>query len=316
MSKISPGTILLGFMAVLCGLLGAFFAMRPPVVPPSKVAAAPQPITVPVASANLEPGRRITLGDVAILRMTREEMQKRGIRGGFMASSEHIIGRVLRSAMPMGSPFRTDALYPEGLGPGIEEALSPGHRAITVSVGGDDALLGFASAGSWVDVIFRSGGEADNQYRHTRADEQMPEITVTLIQRARVLAIDRNTLSGTPESVARETDETVPVTLEVTPEQAQKLRVVEGRGLLSLALRAPDDCEVQDGPMQQRTLDDVLQRDEVVRHMEVYKGTTFERLRFERGTGNWRAQPSQQTAAALNAPLRVAGNSGDDSSRN
>lgn len=303
MSKISPGTILLAFLAVLCGLLGVFIALRPE--PPRPQQAAPQAITVPVASSELTPGRRLTLGDIAILKLTPEQMKTRGIEGGFMGNAQQIIGRVLKAPLAPGKPFQPDALYPEGMGPGIVNQLTPGARAITISVAGPDALLGFATAGSWVDVIFRSGPE-DGLPRMsaegwTRLNTRQPlqnggnlEVTKTLIERVRVLAVDSNTLNAAPDKAIRENaDDLVPVTLEVSPEQAERLRAVSGRGELSLALRSDSDSTVRD-TTEPITLEDVLETQDAVRQMEVYQGTQFSRTTFERNGRDWSATRSRQ----------------------
>ena len=100
MSKISPGTILLAFLAVLCGLIGVFFAMRP------KQAAVPvkaeSPVTVPVASSELTAGRRITLGDIALLKLTRSQMKAQGITGSFMGNAQQTSGDAIYGARHVG----------------------------------------------------------------------------------------------------------------------------------------------------------------------------------------------------------------------
>lgn len=321
MSRISPGTVLLAFFAILCGLFGVFLVTRPRTVAEKRTARQVQQITVPVASSILPAGRRITMGDIALLKLTREEIKERDITGGFMASTQHIIGRVLKQELPLGKTFRTSELYPEGFGPGIGEKLTAGHRAVTVPLGNDDAILGFATADSWVDVIFRSGGGGDNDYRysndaryrngfssrynnsrgsgaysgyggHGGSSGGNQEITTTLLQRVRVLAIDRNTLQAAADK--RPEEEMVSVTLEVRPEQAEKLRVVEGRGQLSLALRADDDMDVQKETKQQ-TLDDILGFENRVHEMKIYEHTrmnvlTFEQRRQNRWASNRRSR--------------------------
>lgn len=336
MSRISPGTVLLAFFAILCGLFGVFLATRPRTIAEKQTARRIQQITVPVASAELPAGRRITMGDIALLKLTREELKQRDITGGFMASTQHIIGRVLKQELSLGKPFRTSGLYPEGVGPGIGQKLSPGHRAVTVAVGNDDAVLGFATADSWVDVIFRSGGGGDNDYRYSNDARYRngfasrynnsrgsgaygrgfsggdQEITTTLLQRVRVLAIDRNTLQAAVDKSSE--NEMVSVTLEVEPEQAEKLRVVEGRGQLSLALRSAEDTEIQKETKQQ-TLDDILGFENRVHEMRIYEHKrlnvlTFEQRRANRWASNQRgsrlADADEIGGDEKSAPAQVA----------
>ena len=296
-----------------------FFAVRPKAMPLAK-AEPVQKLTVPVASSNLVEGRRITLGDIAIMKLTRAELKKRGITTSFMSNPEQIMGRVLRAPLKLGKPFLTDGLFPEGVGPGIAQKLRAGHRAVTVSVGGNDALLGFATAGSWIDVIFRSGETGDQYYSndaryrnnnwgngrsrgYRNGNAHSDEVTMTLIERVQILAIDTNTLKDAPDTTVRpDAEDRVSVTLAVTSGQAEKLRIVEGRGQLSLALRSAEDVGVQK-EREQRTLDDILGRKNTVRQMEVYQGTRFERITF--GPGGYRSNSGGRS--------RTAGGSGSKS---
>jgi Flp pilus assembly protein CpaB len=85
MSRLSAGTILAGIMAVLFGLLGAYVVRKQLLNPP--VAAKPEEkkaelATIPLAAADIPAGRKITLGDIAILRLTPEQVKKRGFHQG------------------------------------------------------------------------------------------------------------------------------------------------------------------------------------------------------------------------------------------
>jgi hypothetical protein len=104
--------------------------------------------------------------------------------------------------------------------------LDAGYRAVTIPIEHISAVQGFARPGTFVDVLFRS-----------RAEEERPEVTITLLERVKVLAVNQNTLSE--QNV--ELDNGGTVTLAVTPIQAKALKVVEDRGELSLTLRNPDD---------------------------------------------------------------------------
>ena len=308
MSRVSPGTILLAFVAVLCGLLGAFVLTRPRPQAVAQAAKKSDKILVPISSTNLQTGREITLGDIALLRLSRAEIKKRGLRSPFMANTQQIIGRVIKTPLKMGSTFRTDDLFPEGLGPGIDELLSPGYRAVTVSVNGDAALLGFAAAGSWVDVIFRSDSETnrtdDARFRNFRngsaARQAIEDVTLTLLDRVRVLALDKNTVAGVQKQ-SRAADKATSVTLAVTREQAERLRVVEGHGDLSLVLRRADDIMPAPIESEPKTLSDVLQRRDTIKTMEIYRGTNVERVMYQSNGNDWTAyrEPSAKDETEL-----------------
>ena len=103
MSRISPATVLLGVFAVLFGIVGAYLVKqrlteKPTVTeaPVEAPATQPAPLIVPLASMDLQPGKTITLGDIALHRLAPEQLAERGIEGGYMLNTEQIIGRVLR----------------------------------------------------------------------------------------------------------------------------------------------------------------------------------------------------------------------------
>jgi len=185
-----------------------------------------------VASLDLEQGRRVSMGDIAIMRLTPEQIQEQALPQGYMTNPQQIIGRMLNDKLTKGQTFMTDQLYPEGLGPSVSQRLKPGLRAVTVEIANEAAVAGLAPAGSFVDVYFRST---------VSTETKIPETTMTLLEDVEVLALGSSLLSGTPAPTRPFAGN---VTLAVTPEQASALKVVEGRGELMLALRSPEDTGI------------------------------------------------------------------------
>jgi hypothetical protein len=58
--------MIVAIFAVLFGLVGAYAVRRYLEPPPPPAAAAEQPITIPLASIDLDPGRPIRLGDIVL----------------------------------------------------------------------------------------------------------------------------------------------------------------------------------------------------------------------------------------------------------
>jgi pilus assembly protein CpaB len=303
--RASAGSLLFGIFAVMFGLLGAY-VVRKELHKPQTIAASvddrPGTMTVPVASISLEAGRKVTLGDIALMKMTPAQMRAQKITGTYMSNTKQIIGRVLKREIKEGAAFDTPDFYPEGTGPSVAERLKKGYRAVTVSVEQDSAVAGFAIPGSMVDVIFRADSAKEGDDKH--ADE-LPETTVTLIEAAEVLALNQETAqvlrtadSNSGHSAAASK---ASVTLAVTPRQAASLRVVDGRGSLSLALRNKDDLDVSD-EVTPRTLDDLLERARSKHKMEIYRGRHMTQTSFK---NNERLTPTEPTQIADPIPTRA-----------
>lgn len=249
MSRISPGTIIVAIFALLFGLVGAYVvrqSLQRPVAEAQAAPAPPRPTVVPMAGMDLPADRPITLGDIAVSQMTTEQLKERKM-GGFMTNTQQIIGRTLREPLKKGETFKPDMFYPDGTGPSLATKLEPGQRAVTVPIAQD--VVGFASPGTMVDIIFRTSPEPGSE---------LPETTVTLLENVRVLALGRSIVPGaTSPPTSRRSTATTSVTLAVGPEQASALKIVEGRGDLMLTLRNPDDGSFAED-VEPQTLDGLL----------------------------------------------------------
>lgn len=301
MSRIDSGTILVAFFAILFGLIGAFLLRKSlrtknVVQPPPKVRSGPTKITVPLASRDLKSGTQITLDDVALFRLTRQEMKEHGIKRVFMANPDQIIGKTVAVDVPRGSTFDTKDFYAPGTGPGIADKLQLGQRAVTIEVTATSALLGFAGAGQNVDVLFHFGensasdkGGFSPRFNPSTASDRRPfqnfnsrdahnrsynrqgsggsldsqkyqSATVTLVQKATILALGQKAIQ-TRNSSQLEPEERVRVTLAVKPESAELIRVAEGHGELSLTLRGANDDEIIE-TVEPATLADIIKMEE------------------------------------------------------
>lgn len=306
MSRISPGTLLVGFIAIVAGLLGAYLVREnkepqpTAVVEPTPVVA--QTRVIPVAALELKSGRKITLGDIQIYQLTAAQMAEQGITTAYMSDTNQIIGRVLKKDLNLGATFSPQDFYPEGTGPSIADLLEPGMRAITVPVNLDSAVAGFATPGTWVDVVFRS------EPIQTAASDKYPAVAITLLERVKVLAVEEETSEGSRVQDRRAAASDTAVTLQVSPEGAAALRLVEGKGSLALSLRNADDDSLR-AAMEPISLAELLSLPTQEKHeMQVFRGNRMSRVEFVNavegqpmltrlniGRDEWTQEPSVET---------------------
>ena len=196
---ITKGTMTIGILAILSGLLAAYGVRSLLVKKEVPAKPAPPVIRVPLASADLPSDRVIAAGDVSIVEMTQERFRERFKGTEFtliMMLDKNIIGRRLGQPLNQGQPFLTTALYLEGTGPSLAEKLPPGFRAISLQV--SDTHGGNAQPGTYIDVVFRA------QARPARGFEPaIPEMTVTLLRHIQVLEVNRAALRRLEQTRSR-----------------------------------------------------------------------------------------------------------------
>lgn len=151
------------------------------------------------------------------------------VPAGAFTDPKQLEGRVVRNSIFQGEPVLEPKLAPEGTKAGLDSIIKPGHRAITVKVNEVIGVAGFLAPGSFVDLLVNIRDDRDDA------------ISRVVLERIMVLAVAQE---------ARRPDETRPrvvnaVTLEVTPEQAEKIDLARNVGTLSLMLR--NQVDVEDG---------------------------------------------------------------------
>ena len=134
--------------------------------------------------------------------------------------------RVARSSILRGEPILESKLAPPGTQGGLSAVVAEGKRAMTVRVNDVVGVAGFALPGNYVDILVNTQEEGQ---RNATKD---PNISKIVLERILVLAVAQEA----------NRDETKPkvvnaVTLELTPEQVEKLDLARSVGTLSLVLR-------------------------------------------------------------------------------
>ena len=141
--------------------------------------------------------------------------------------------RVVKTSLLRGEPVLESKLAPLGATGGLSAVINPGNRAMTVRVNDVVGVAGFALPGNYVDIVVNTEDET------AKAENVNKSISKIVLEHILVLAVAQE----------QSRDETKPkvvnaVTLEVTPEQAEKLDLARSVGTLSLVLRNQIDASL------------------------------------------------------------------------
>ncbi|CAM3152543.1 Flp pilus assembly protein CpaB [Janthinobacterium lividum] len=143
--------------------------------------------------------------------------------------------RVTRTSIQHGEPIMESKLAPPGTQGGLSAVVGEGKRAMTVRVNDVVGVAGFALPGNYVDILVNTQDDAAKT--GTGRD---PSISKIVLERILVLAIaqESNRDDTKPKVVNA-------VTLELTPDQTEKLDLARSVGTLSLVLRN----QIEDKPV-------------------------------------------------------------------
>ncbi len=251
MGRITPLTLIIAFLAIVFGLMAAYTVQRAmrTVTPITATAKGPATRAVPVAAQDLPTDRPLTMADLVIQNYTPQDEIKLGIdKFSYLLNANAIVGRTLKTPKDRFAVFTTDDFYPDNLGPTVSDRLSgKGLRAVAVEVESVGMLAGHAVPGTHVDVVFRSNEKING----------VSGATVTLLSDVEVLAVGQNMVTGSRAGFQRDNKGNI-VTLAVAPERANRLKIVEGRGIISLLLRDPNDHRVAQDKLTPETLEGLL----------------------------------------------------------
>jgi pilus assembly protein CpaB len=217
-------------------------------VTPTVVAAAAQPVgpQVLVATKPLPMGTILGPDSVRFAPWPKDLVDGAYfVRGAEGADPAKMQGMVVRSDITAGQPVTQGALVsPKDRG-FLAAALTPGMRAVTISVGGASAVAGFVFPGDRIDLVLAqdvvasaSGGDssAPGMVRMVKDDRTL-HASETILRNVRVLATDqRFDNQPTPDGKTTVSNFSL-VTIEATPKMAEKIAVAQKLGSLSLSLR-------------------------------------------------------------------------------
>jgi pilus assembly protein CpaB len=156
---------------------------------------------------------------------TVEWPQANALPGSFQDATA-LEGRVVKTTLVPGEPIIEAKLAPPGASGGLASSITEGRRAITVKVNEVVGVAGFALPGNYVDVLV-----------NMKEGQEKP-VSKIVLEHILVLAIAQEaTRDDTKPKVVNA------VTLEVTPQQAERLDLARSVGNLSLVLRNQIDSQ-------------------------------------------------------------------------
>ena len=222
-------TILPIAVSVLIAVAGSFFLyqwmdkQKTP-VEVIQVAKKEEAVPIAVAAANLPWGTKIRPEMVKTTPYLKESLPT-----GYFASTADLKDRVILTPLKMNEPITEDKLAPISVKTGgVSAILKPGTRAIAIKGNKVLGISGLINPGNRVDVIL------------TVTDPTLKKI------RSKIVLENLLVLATGTEIQKNEKGEPMPVdvyTLEVTPEQSEKVALAASEGNINFALRSATDSE-------------------------------------------------------------------------
>ncbi|HXG50513.1 MAG TPA: Flp pilus assembly protein CpaB [candidate division Zixibacteria bacterium] len=179
---------------------------------------------VVVAGKDIAAGSTITEAMLKDNTIKAVKWPKASVPVGSFSDPKQVVGKVNRVKILANEPILESRLAGEGAG--LTVRLEPGKRAMAVRVDEIVGVSGFIVPDDRVDVILTTtpigGGDT--------------KVSKIVLQNKRVLSVAQSTeqKDGKPQ-IARS------ITLEVTPEEAEKLSLASQEGQIVLALRGLGD---------------------------------------------------------------------------
>ncbi|MGN6308092.1 MAG: Flp pilus assembly protein CpaB [Xanthobacteraceae bacterium] len=220
--------VLITFAALVMGALAAFLAVNW-LRSQSQLAGQQPTQTVVVASSPLAVGSALSDSNTSEIPWAAAAP----LPDGAFTSKKDLLKdgkRLVLAAIERNEPVLRTKITAPGQSGSLSSQLDADKRAVTVSVDDVRGVAGLIRLGDRVDVVLiRSPSGANN-----RAYSDI------ILQNVKVLALDQSTSDTTGKPTVAKA-----VTLEVTPEEAQKVLLAANIGRLSLVLRQSGNSEVE-----------------------------------------------------------------------
>ncbi|HEX6045122.1 MAG TPA: Flp pilus assembly protein CpaB [Pyrinomonadaceae bacterium] len=176
---------------------------------------------VVVAKVEIPLGSRIVPEQLSVVQFPKSVAPD----GTFAIIDANVVGRVAVTRIAPREPITESRLAAVGVAAGLSSVIPEGYRAMTVKVDDVVGVSGFIQPGTLVDVVVTI---------NPPDDRQRDRISKIVLQNIKVLANGGNIDKPRNE---KEVERVKAVTLQVTPEQAEKLALASTEGKLQLVMR-------------------------------------------------------------------------------
>lgn len=177
---------------------------------------------VVVARTDIEVGSRIIAEQLSVAQFPRNAAPD----GTFRVIDDKLVGRIAVTKIAAREPITENRLAPEGSAAGLSAMIPEGYRAMNVRVDDVVGISGFIMPGTLVDIVVVIEPPENTQNRE--------RISKIVLQNIKVLANGANLDKPKNE---KEAERVKTVTLQVTPDQAEKLALASSEGRLQLVMR-------------------------------------------------------------------------------
>jgi len=192
-------------------------------------AAAPvETVPVVVAVTDIAVGQRVTPDQVTVVRWPADHAPAASYR-----QATDVVGHTARQALVPGEALLPDRLAGQGQGHGLAAILDAGARAMAVKVDQVIGIAGFVQPGDHVDVITTLTPDDETK---AVLHSQAARMSKIILQDIRVLAVGEHLSTEGRKPVKVQV-----VTLEVQPEESERLALASQHGTIQLTMRSRAD---------------------------------------------------------------------------
>lgn len=189
-----------------------------------------QPVKIVAASRALEPGKPLTIEDVALV-----DWPAHVPLSGAVNKPENVLGRIVLYPIAAQEPIREQLLAAAGATVGLTAKIPDGMRAVAIQTNEVNNVSGFLFPGCHVDALVTFHPENGKE-----------SLTATVLQNVEVLSTGEKLEpdpTGKPQNVKQ-------VTVLLTPDDAQKLVLAANQGTVQFVLRnGSDQIQAQQRPV-------------------------------------------------------------------